>query len=170
MTEDIDDDVDEEEDSASLVGEDIPDNSASTGRRGNKKPETEEEKRKNFLERNRQGEVPSLGHLFFFPHTSVYPAALKCRQRKKQWLQSLQAKVEFLTNENDRLTAALVSSREEISRLSTLVGTAGVAPGGPGSVSMTVHVGAGSKDAGATASMQGKAGVSAGNGRSGYGY
>jgi ATF/CREB family transcription factor len=58
MTEDIDDDVDEEEDSVSLMGEDIPDNSASTGRRGNKKPETEEEKRKNFLERNRQGEVP----------------------------------------------------------------------------------------------------------------
>jgi ATF/CREB family transcription factor len=79
---------------------------------GQKKPETEEEKRKNFLERNRQ-------------------AALKCRQRKKAWLAQLQAKVEFLTGENERLTSALVSSREEIARLSALVGaTGGVPPGG----------------------------------------
>ncbi|EJD01282.1 uncharacterized protein FOMMEDRAFT_141951 [Fomitiporia mediterranea MF3/22] len=79
----------------------------SSGNNKNKKPETEEEKRKNFLERNRQ-------------------AALKCRQRKKQWLAQLQAKNEFLQNENERLTAALVASREEISRLSQLVGGAGV--------------------------------------------
>ncbi|KAG6375104.1 hypothetical protein JVT61DRAFT_3890 [Boletus reticuloceps] len=77
-----------------------------------KKPETEEEKRRNFLERNRQ-------------------AALKCRQRKKAWLTSLQAKVEFLTTENERLTSALVSSREEISRLSALVGNTVIGPGGP---------------------------------------
>ncbi|OBZ71760.1 hypothetical protein A0H81_08173 [Grifola frondosa] len=74
-----------------------------------KKPETEEEKRRNFLERNRQ-------------------AALKCRQRKKAWLAQLQAKVEYLQNENERLTSALVASREEISRLSSLVGAASVGP------------------------------------------
>lgn len=51
---------------------------------------------------------------------------MKCRQRKKAWLAQLQAKVEFLQNENERLTNALVSSREEISRLSALVGSAGV--------------------------------------------
>jgi ATF/CREB family transcription factor len=72
-----------------------------------KAPMTEEEKRKNFLERNRQ-------------------AALKCRQRKKAWLAQLQAKVEYLENENERLTNALVSSREEISRLSAIVGASGV--------------------------------------------
>ena len=54
------------------------------------------------------------------------PAALKCRQRKKAWLAQLQAKVEFLENENERLTTALVSSREEISRLSAIVGASGV--------------------------------------------
>ncbi|KAF8528915.1 hypothetical protein BU17DRAFT_36739 [Hysterangium stoloniferum] len=80
------------------------DDGGSVQANGSKKPETEEEKRRNFLERNRQ-------------------AALKCRQRKKAWLAQLQAKVEFLQNENDRLTNALVSSREEISRLNALLGT-----------------------------------------------
>ena len=55
---------------------------------------------------------------------------MKCRQRKKAWLASLQAKVEFLQTENERLTSALVASREEISRLSALVGGAGVIGGG----------------------------------------
>lgn len=76
---------------------------------GSRKPETEEEKRKNFLERNRQ-------------------AALKCRQRKKAWLTALQQKVEFLTSENERLTGALVTSREEIARLSQAVVAQGGAP------------------------------------------
>ena len=58
-------------------------------------------------------------------------AALKCRQRKKAWLASLQAKVEYLTTENERLASALVSSREEISRLSSLVGNSVIGPGGP---------------------------------------
>ncbi len=53
-------------------------------------------------------------------------AALKCRQRKKAWLAQLQAKVEYLSNENERLTSALVASREEIARLSALVGAASV--------------------------------------------
>lgn len=87
---------------------------------GQKKPETEEEKRRNFLERNRQ-------------------AALKCRQRKKAWLAQLQAKVEYLQNENESLSQALMSAREEITRLSALVGasaagvgTVTVVPGVPG--------------------------------------
>jgi ATF/CREB family transcription factor len=64
--------------------------------------ETDEEKRRNFLERNRQ-------------------AALKCRQRKKQWLQNLQAKVEFYGQENDQLTAQVAGLREEIVNLKTLL-------------------------------------------------
>ncbi|PUU82852.1 hypothetical protein B9Z19DRAFT_1098978 [Tuber borchii] len=63
---------------------------------------TDEEKRKNFLERNRV-------------------AALKCRQRKKQWLASLQAKVEIFSTENDALTAQVTSLREEIVSLKTLL-------------------------------------------------
>ncbi|PLW26785.1 hypothetical protein PCASD_23420 [Puccinia coronata f. sp. avenae] len=59
------------------------------------KPETEEEKRKNFLERNRQ-------------------AALKCRQRKKAWLANLQTKVEYLSTENETLQMTINSLREEI--------------------------------------------------------
>lgn len=56
------------------------------------------------------------------------PAALKCRQRKKKWLQDLQGKVEFLTTENERLTNALITSREEIARLSQMVVNQGGAP------------------------------------------
>ncbi|KAH8915043.1 hypothetical protein BT69DRAFT_1357062 [Atractiella rhizophila] len=66
------------------------------------KPETEEEKRKSFLERNRQ-------------------AALKCRQRKKAWLASLQAKVEYLSTDNEALQATVVSLQEEITSLRTLL-------------------------------------------------
>lgn len=66
------------------------------------KNETDEQKRKNFLERNRQ-------------------AALKCRQRKKQWLQNLQAKVEFYGQENDQLTSQVTNLREEIVKLKTML-------------------------------------------------
>ncbi|KAI0029523.1 hypothetical protein K488DRAFT_80108 [Vararia minispora EC-137] len=94
QTPSVDEDEEEEEEDFRLEP------SPPAGKKGQqKKPETEEEKRKNFLERNRQ-------------------AALKCRQRKKAWLAQLQAKVEFLTQENERLQAALVSAREEIARLS----------------------------------------------------
>ncbi|GAA5864162.1 hypothetical protein JCM3774_001239 [Rhodotorula dairenensis] len=74
------------------------------GGRGRKKDsgETEEEKRKNFLERNRQ-------------------AALKCRQRKKAWLQSLQTKVELLTTDNDALQNTVNHLREEISSLRAIL-------------------------------------------------
>ncbi|KAI9092918.1 hypothetical protein DFS34DRAFT_281710 [Phlyctochytrium arcticum] len=61
-----------------------------------------EEKRKTFLERNRQ-------------------AALKCRQKKKQWLQSLQSKVEFLTSDNENLTVQATQLREEVLNLKTLL-------------------------------------------------
>lgn len=70
--------------------------------RRNSKNETDEEKRKSFLERNRQ-------------------AALKCRQRKKQWLSNLQAKVEFYGNENEILSAQVSALREEIVSLKTLL-------------------------------------------------
>jgi ATF/CREB family transcription factor len=55
----------------------------------------DEEKRKNFLERNRQ-------------------AALKCRQRKKAWLASLQAKVEYLQSDNENLQGTVGALRNEV--------------------------------------------------------
>ncbi|KAI9319489.1 hypothetical protein BX666DRAFT_2025782 [Dichotomocladium elegans] len=60
--------------------------------------EVDEEKRKNFLERNRQ-------------------AAYKCRQRKKQWVQSLQAKAEYLTASNDELQTQAAGLREQLLQL-----------------------------------------------------
>jgi len=48
-------------------------------------------------------------------------AALKCRQRKKQWLANLQAKVEIFSSENDNLSAQVSSLREEIVGLKTLL-------------------------------------------------
>merc|ERR1712230_357908 len=59
-------------------------------------------KRKNFLERNRV-------------------AALKCRQRKKQWLANLQAKVELFSTENDALSQTVTQLREELVNLKTLL-------------------------------------------------
>jgi hypothetical protein len=46
---------------------------------------------------------------------------LKCRQRKKQWLNNLQAKVEFLTSDNERLQLQSESLKEEIVNLKTLL-------------------------------------------------
>ncbi|KIJ56585.1 hypothetical protein M422DRAFT_238208 [Sphaerobolus stellatus SS14] len=142
-----DDDDDDDSDDDMSRGSAEPERTSSGGP---KKPETEEEKRRNFLERNRQ-------------------AALKCRQRKKAWLAQLQAKVEFLSNENERLTTALVSSREEISRLNALLGGAGAPQGGvpqvntqPVSVAVTLPSG------GKNVSAQAPVGVVS-NGR-GYGY
>ena len=56
---------------------------------------SEEEKRKSFLERNRI-------------------AALKCRQRKKQWLADLQTKLEMYTNENESLRAEVNALRSQL--------------------------------------------------------
>ncbi|KAL1846581.1 hypothetical protein VTK73DRAFT_251 [Phialemonium thermophilum] len=69
---------------------------------GSKSKMTDEEKRRNFLERNRV-------------------AALKCRQRKKQWLANLQSKVEMFSSENDALTAQITQLREEVVNLKTLL-------------------------------------------------
>ncbi|KAI9861565.1 MAG: hypothetical protein M1813_005175 [Trichoglossum hirsutum] len=78
----------------------MPQGHESGGNDGKKM--TDEEKRKNFLERNRV-------------------AALKCRQRKKQWLANLQAKVEIFSSENDALSAQVTQLREEIVNLKTLL-------------------------------------------------
>ncbi len=48
-------------------------------------------------------------------------AALKCRQRKKQWLANLQTKVEMYGTENDNLTAQISQLREEVVNLKTLL-------------------------------------------------
>ncbi|KAF9571597.1 hypothetical protein BGW38_008601, partial [Lunasporangiospora selenospora] len=69
---------------------------------GTDKVADEDEKRKNFLERNRQ-------------------AALKCRQRKKQWLTNLQAKVEYLTADNEHLQGQVAVYRDEVIHLKALL-------------------------------------------------
>lgn len=46
---------------------------------------------------------------------------MKCRQRKKQWLANLQAKVELFGTENDHLNATVQQLREEIVSLKTLL-------------------------------------------------
>ncbi|ODQ67517.1 hypothetical protein NADFUDRAFT_45603 [Nadsonia fulvescens var. elongata DSM 6958] len=69
---------------------------------GTKRPMTEEEKRKNFLERNRL-------------------AALKCRQRKKQWLKSLQDKVEHFSNENEDLKNQVKFLTNQVDQLRNLL-------------------------------------------------
>lgn len=48
-------------------------------------------------------------------------AALKCRQRKKAWLNDLQGKVEILSQENEQLTLQANSFREEIIHLKSLL-------------------------------------------------
>ncbi|KAL7315959.1 Transcription factor [Mucor circinelloides] len=95
--------------SSAVTNESEEDNgSATNGSNGKKKTKSsskdteDDEKRKNFLERNRI-------------------AALKCRQRKKQWLNNLQAKVEFLTSDNERLQIQSESLKEEIVNLKTLL-------------------------------------------------
>lgn len=94
--------LDGDQDDSDMEGGDMYEAESSKPTGKPKKAETEEEKRKNFLERNRQ-------------------AALKCRQRKKAWLTQLQAKVEYLTAENDRLTSTLTGMRDEVTRLSAIV-------------------------------------------------
>jgi ATF/CREB family transcription factor len=46
---------------------------------------------------------------------------LKCRQRKKQWLANLQAKVEMYSAENDSLNSQVATLHEEIRSLRTLL-------------------------------------------------
>ena len=96
---------------------------------------------------------------------------MKCRLRKKAWLQQLQAKVEFLSNENEQLKNALVLSRAEISRLSGLMDGAGVVGSVPAvasgiqPVSRNVNIG----KTGGTAAAASASGGSR-RGSAGYGY
>ncbi|KAL6405533.1 hypothetical protein AUP68_11291 [Ilyonectria robusta] len=69
---------------------------------GTKTKMTDEEKRKNFLDRNRV-------------------AAMKCRQRKKRWLANLQTKVEMFSTENDAPTSQITQLREGVVILKTLL-------------------------------------------------
>ncbi|ESZ89647.1 hypothetical protein SBOR_9967 [Sclerotinia borealis F-4128] len=81
---------------------DFEENEERNDKGKSKKPETDDEKRKSFLERNRV-------------------AALKCRQRKKQWLNNLQAKVDTYTNENEHLQQKVQSMENEIHQLRTML-------------------------------------------------
>ncbi|KAI9247231.1 hypothetical protein BY458DRAFT_527387 [Sporodiniella umbellata] len=67
-----------------------------------KSTEPMDEQRRQFLERNRI-------------------AALKCRQRKKQWLSDLQSRVEFLTTDNEQLQTQATILKEEVINLKTLL-------------------------------------------------
>jgi len=68
----------------------------------NGKKMTDEDKRKNFLERNRV-------------------AALKCRQRKKQWLSNLQSKADNLELENMKLSEHISVLTNELHNMKTFV-------------------------------------------------
>ena len=48
-------------------------------------------------------------------------AALKCRQRKKQWLSSLQQKVDWYTRENEMLSSEVGQLREQVTALKMLL-------------------------------------------------
>jgi bZIP transcription factor len=95
----------------------------------------EDEKRRNFLERNRQGEpkLRNAHRTMFILYSKAWlktnlntllpslAAALKCRQRKKAWLNGLQGKVEILAEENEQLALQANSFREEIINLKSLL-------------------------------------------------
>ncbi|KAI9270830.1 hypothetical protein BY458DRAFT_509874 [Sporodiniella umbellata] len=71
-------------------------------KRQRKRKEPEDDQRRQFLERNRV-------------------AALKCRQRKKQWLADLQDRVEYLASDNENLQSQTSLLREEVISLKTLL-------------------------------------------------
>ncbi|CAO3684343.1 unnamed protein product [Rhizopus microsporus] len=75
---------------------------SNTKRSSREKSEPVDEQRRQFLERNRI-------------------AALKCRQRKKQWLADLQHRVEFLATDNEQLQTQATLLREEVINLKTLL-------------------------------------------------
>ncbi|PWN29155.1 hypothetical protein BDZ90DRAFT_231154 [Jaminaea rosea] len=87
--------VDEDQDELSGSENGGPNGGADGSGAGGSGGDDDEEKRKNFLERNRQ-------------------AALKCRQRKKAWLQDLQAKVAFFESENGNLQGTIGALRNEV--------------------------------------------------------
>lgn len=80
-----------------------------------KSPQDEDEKRRTFLERNRQG--PSLSTDSKHTCRSSYSAALKCRQKKKEWLTDLQHNVETLSAENESYIKTIEDLRNEIAVL-----------------------------------------------------
>ncbi|KAF9126026.1 hypothetical protein BGW39_006989 [Mortierella sp. 14UC] len=100
-SEDFSDDSEQSSKNSANGGDHSGSNSKKKAKPGDEKMD-EEEKRRNFLERNRQ-------------------AALKCRQRKKQWLTNLQAKVEYLTNDNEHLQGQTATLRDEIIHLKALL-------------------------------------------------
>jgi ATF/CREB family transcription factor len=61
--------------------------------------------------------VPNSGFGLILPRI----AALKCRQRKKQWLQNLQTKVDVYSSENDQLTQAVHDLRNQVQNLKSLL-------------------------------------------------
>jgi ATF/CREB family transcription factor len=63
-----------------------------------------------------------LAFFLFLPSLTLI-AALKCRQRKKQWLNNLQAKVEFFAQENDALSHEINELRGEVIQLKTILYT-----------------------------------------------
>ncbi|KAI5307430.1 hypothetical protein KEM55_008301, partial [Ascosphaera atra] len=83
--------------SGSVSGKDSQSNNGSS-----KQKPSEEERRKNFLERNRI-------------------AALKCRQRKKQWLQGIQEKNEIYASENELLNTTVRNLRHEVCALKVML-------------------------------------------------
>ncbi|KAI8594808.1 hypothetical protein EDD21DRAFT_449115 [Dissophora ornata] len=100
-SEDHTDDSENSKQSGNGGGEGTTGNAKKKQNTGDEKMD-DDEKRKNFLERNRQ-------------------AALKCRQRKKQWLANLQTKVEYLTTDNEHLQSQAATLRDEIIRLKALL-------------------------------------------------
>ncbi|EGE06503.1 AtfA protein [Trichophyton equinum CBS 127.97] len=96
-----------DDDSVEFDNADGADNGNSNGEgenngTGNKKAMTDEEKKKNFKERNRV-------------------AALKCRQRKKQWVATLMRKAEAYSSDNEALTNLLEKAREENAMLKSML-------------------------------------------------
>ena len=129
---------DSDDDMGDMNGYDDDDNRSA---RGDRKPETEEEKRKNFLERNRQGESgarlssPQISCTAeLIPVSSRSTAALKCRQRKKAWLSQLQTKVDGLSGENERLRSIIQNLTDEVGRISAVLSSHRDCPGMPASM------------------------------------
>ncbi|ORX47257.1 hypothetical protein BCR36DRAFT_584774 [Piromyces finnis] len=92
---------DEKNDMEGLTSTSPTVNNINGGSRKRGKYETDEKKR-NVLERNRQ-------------------AALKCRQKKKQWLISLQKQIDTYTAENETLQNQAILLQEEILTLKALL-------------------------------------------------
>ncbi|PWN48709.1 hypothetical protein IE53DRAFT_182124 [Violaceomyces palustris] len=115
--------MDDHDENGSDDGGDEGDGNDDGNGRGDDGDENQnDEKRKNFLERNRQ-------------------AALKCRQRKKAWLASLQAKVEYLQNDNENLQNTVGALRNEIMFLKNqLVQAHGGAPPQPMGMGMGMGI------------------------------